>query len=380
MNTCATTSTSSRCRTSPTRCRWARSSRRCRVHRVPGCSSGNQRPRTRRRTTGDRSTSVSRAGAGPPVSRRERPACSPCCFPQAEMVTVNLSSYLHRRHPGAVRSVDDPAQHLPSVAPTPTAARRGTAWMLTPSRAHAGAHREKPLAPPVIEVPAVGVPNTGVQRFVGETFAVLSGVVQNHAKSTARSTWKRSGPNRSTTCSKTAPTASRVPHTSVTSNSRRPRTTCRIDRDDAPASGTQPPRHELRHEFKDTKHRTSHIRPPRRRASASTSRRRSRTTAHADHAHRTRGPAGRSVVAPSGSAATFSTSSRRGRSRNRPSAASRYRTGSDVPRRPRLGPAPAAGCVSTWTARGGHRVSTSCSAWCSRTSRGSLDDRHRGGA
>ena len=53
------------------------------------------------------------------------------------------------------------------------------------------------------------------------------------------------------------------------------------------------------------------------------------------------------------------------------SAASPCRTGSNVSHRRRCGPAPAAACGSTSTARGGPRATTSCSASCSTTSPGS---------
>ena len=182
-NTCATTSTSSTCRTSPTRCRWARRSRRCRAHRVLGCSSGNQRPPTRRGTTGDRSRPdrerIRSAGV------RREPRLLTVLLPQAEMVTVNLSSYLTEGTQELFGPWMIQRGIFRSLPQRRAAAQQGRAWMLTPWSQLTLVHAvEKPLAPPVIEVPAVGVPNTGVQRFVGETFAVLSGVVQNHAKST----------------------------------------------------------------------------------------------------------------------------------------------------------------------------------------------------
>ena len=108
-------------------------------------------------------------------------------LPQAEMVTVNLSSYL-----------DEGTQELfgpwmlqraifRSLAFRRLAAAQGRNWLLTPWSELTLVHAvEKPLLPPEIRVPATGVPNTGVLRNVGESFAVLAGVVQNHAKSTQR--------------------------------------------------------------------------------------------------------------------------------------------------------------------------------------------------
>ena len=54
---------------------------------------------------------------------------------------------------------------------------------------------------------------------------------------------------------------------------------CRIGRDDAATDATEPPTHKLRHEFADTKHRRVSYHASQRPGSASTSRRRSPTTA-----------------------------------------------------------------------------------------------------
>ena len=194
-------------------------------------------------------------GAGPPVYDANARLLT-VLLPQAEMVTVNLSSYLIEGTqelfgPWMIqRSI---FRQLPQRR---TAAREGRAWMLTPWSALTLVHAvEKPLAPPVIEVPAVGVPNTGVQRFVGETFAVLSGVVQNHAKSTARLDVEAKWTEPLDDVLQDAPTTIAGTAHVGDFQLQASEDACRIDRDDAPASGTQPPRHELRHEFKDTKHR-----------------------------------------------------------------------------------------------------------------------------
>ncbi len=106
-------------------------------------------------------------------------------LPQAEMVTVQLSSF-----------VDPPDLELLAVwmmeRPAARAAQKADAdagrhWMLTPWQLLTLVHAvEKPLTAPVIHVPSAGVPGSGVKRNVGETFAVLSGTIANHAKSTGR--------------------------------------------------------------------------------------------------------------------------------------------------------------------------------------------------
>src|SRR5439155_1206761 len=61
-------------------------------------------------------------------------------------------------------------------------ARAGRHWMLTPYQDLTIVHAvEKPLTSPVVSVDDIGV-----QRNPGETFAVLAGRIDNHAKSTGR--------------------------------------------------------------------------------------------------------------------------------------------------------------------------------------------------
>ena len=114
---------------------------------------------------------------------------------------------------------------------------------------------EKPLLPPEIHVPATGVPNTGVLRNVGESFAVLAGVVQNHAKSTQRldieAHWSEPIDDVLQDTPSTLEGRAHVHDFQLLASE----DACRIDRDDAPASGSQPPKHRVRHEFHDTKHR-----------------------------------------------------------------------------------------------------------------------------
>ena len=194
-------------------------------------------------------------GSGPPVYSANQRLLT-VLLPQAEMVTVNLSSYLTEGTQELFGPWMIQRGIFRSLPQRRAASQQGRAWMLTPWSQLTLVHAvEKPLEPPVIEVPAVGVPNTGVQRFVGETFAVLSGVVQNHAKSTGRldveATWSEPVDDVLQPAPDTLAGNAHVGDFQLLPSE----DACRIDRDDAPASGTQPPKHELRHEFKDTKHR-----------------------------------------------------------------------------------------------------------------------------
>jgi hypothetical protein len=171
-------------------------------------------------------------------------------LPQAAMVTVRVSSHLAARDlpvlgiwmllPERVRdSLDDLAVN-------------GRHWMLTPYQEVTLVHAvEKPLAAPTIEVT-----DAGVTRNRGETFAVLTGQVANHAKSTGRididAHWTepvddlaRPGPDDITG-------QAQVADFSIEADE----DMCTIGRDDVRPAGGKPAVHAVRHEFRDTKHRT----------------------------------------------------------------------------------------------------------------------------
>ena len=293
--------------------------------RVPGCSSGN-RPAANAPWYDRRPLRVRiEDGAGPPVYDATQRLLT-VLLPQAEMVTVNLSSYLDRRHAGAVRSVDDPAQHLPSVAPTPRPQpSEGAAWMLTPwSRAHAGARGREAAR-------ATGDRGARRRRAEHRRAALRRRDVRGARRGSCRTTprargrldveakWSepvddvlqaRADNARGHRPRRRLPTPRvrrRVPD--------RPRRRARLGNAAAEARaaarvhGHQAP---LRHLPGDRDAR----------ASASTSRPRSPTTATLITHTGPEVAAQRAVVAPAGSAATCSTSCRRGRGRNRPCAAS----------------------------------------------------------
>ena len=213
-------------------------------------------------------------GAGPPVYDANAPPAHRAA-PAGRDGDRQPVVVPHRRHPGAVRSVDDPAQHLPSVAPTPNRSQGGTGVDAhAVERAHAGAHGREAAR-------ATGDRGAGSRRAEHRGAALrrrdVRGARRGSCRTTPRapadSTWRRRGPNRSTTCSSPRRQPSRVPHTSATSNSRRPRT--RV----GSTVTTRPPRERSRRGTSSVTNSrtpstaTSPIRRPRRPASASTSRR-----------------------------------------------------------------------------------------------------------
>lgn len=163
---------------------------------------------------------------------------------KAELAEVRLSSFFGER--------DLDQMGIPSLAPFATAATRkealdGLHWMLTPASTLVLVHAvEKPLVPPTIVVPAVGV-----KRQSGDTFAVLEGTIDNHAASTGRldvaATWPQwvDDPIRPEPIIQDG--ASHVGNFLI----ERHETSASTGRDDIPGSFI----HELRHEFGDTKHR-----------------------------------------------------------------------------------------------------------------------------
>ena len=174
---------------------------------------------------------------------------------QAEMVTVRLSSFpidggldvmgIWNLMPAAVR-----AAQL-------AIAKAGLHWMITPSQDLTIVHAvEKPLTSPV-----VSVDDAGVRRFQGETFAVLEGRIDNHAKSTGRldldAVWTepvddlgKDAPNDADNLGEIEGAAHVVDFLLEATEDG-----CRTGREDVPAAGATPAVHRVRHEFRDTRHR-----------------------------------------------------------------------------------------------------------------------------
>jgi hypothetical protein len=171
-------------------------------------------------------------------------------LPQAEIVTVRLSSFLEPAdlEVMAVWMLESAAAR----AAQQQDAERGLHWMLTPSEPLTLVHAvEKPLQPPVIDVP----PADGAKRKVGETFAALTGAINNHAKSTGRIDIEAEWTEPIDDLAQDAPsTLSGQAHVAdfeleATEDD------CAIGLDDAPATAGTPRKHRVRHEFGDTKHR-----------------------------------------------------------------------------------------------------------------------------
>lgn len=194
-------------------------------------------------------------GSGPPVYDAAQRLLT-VHLPQAEMVSVRLASYLRDSDVELFGPWMLQRAVFRGLGARRTAAAQGRNWMLTPWATLTLVHAvEKPLLGPEIVIPAPGVPNSGVRRAVGETFAVLSGVVQNHAKSTGRLDIEAEWTEPIDDINQPAPStidgrAHVVDFQLVASED-----ACRIDRNDEPATVGQPPKHRVRHEFRDTKHR-----------------------------------------------------------------------------------------------------------------------------
>jgi hypothetical protein len=187
-------------------------------------------------------------GAGPPAYDAGERLLT-VLLPQAEVVTVRLASFMD---PNDLDLMAIWMMERSWVrAAQANIARQGQHWMLTPWTPLTLVHAvEKPLAPPVVDVPP-----GGVQRQVAETFAVLSGSVDNHAKSTGRldveATWSEPIDDITEPAPKDVDGAAHVADFQLVGTE----DACRIGRDDTPATGPNPPVHKVRHEFHDTKHR-----------------------------------------------------------------------------------------------------------------------------
>jgi hypothetical protein len=136
-------------------------------------------------------------------------------------------------------------------------AKSGRHWMLTPYQDLTIVHAvEKPLTAPL-----VSVDDPGVHRNLGETFAVLEGRIDNHAKSTGRldldAVWTqpvddlaKAAPNDAANLGEIEGAAHVVDFLLEATEDG-----CRTGRDDVPAAGATPAVHRVRHEFRDTLHR-----------------------------------------------------------------------------------------------------------------------------
>jgi hypothetical protein len=170
-------------------------------------------------------------------------------LPQAEMVTVRLSSYMTKTDLELMAIWM--RQNSASRTAQKSDAEEGRHWMLTPSAPLTLVHAvEKPLQPPTVDVPA-----DGLKRNSGETFAVLSGQIVNHAKSTGRldieATWEEPIDDVLADAPSTLSGQTHVADFLLEGSE----DNCQVGRGDVAPTSTQPAVHRVRHEFRDSKHR-----------------------------------------------------------------------------------------------------------------------------
>jgi hypothetical protein len=170
-------------------------------------------------------------------------------LPQAEMVTLRLSSYMDKK------DLDLMAIWMRQDSASRTAqkndAEEGRHWMLTPWAPLTLVHAvEKPLQAPVVDVPA-----DGLKRYSGETFAAVSGQIVNHAKSTGRldieATWQEPIDDILAEGPSTLSGHNHVADFLLEASENN----CQIGRDEVAPTSAQAAVHRVRHEFRDTKHR-----------------------------------------------------------------------------------------------------------------------------
>lgn len=171
--------------------------------------------------------------------------------PKATLRTVKLSSFLDDADVELMR-----VWHL--IAESPTGAspamfdtvRRGRHWMITPPSELTIVHAvEKPLAPPEVIV------EPGFMRGRDETFTLLPGVIRNHAASTGRLDLDAEWLDPIDDVLEPEPRhTQKFAH--VSDFLIEPfEDDARMWRSNGPPAGPYGPRHEVRHEFGDTRHR-----------------------------------------------------------------------------------------------------------------------------
>ncbi|MEY2414754.1 MAG: hypothetical protein QOH53_88, partial [Ilumatobacteraceae bacterium] len=203
--------------------------------------------------------------AGPvvPVGALKAPVWDPVdrlltvFLPQAEMVTLKLSSYMAPADlslQGMYNRIFSQLTNAQRIG-----AEQGRMWMFTPRSTLVLVHAvEKPLLAPVVDVAP-----SGMQRNLGDTFCVLAGSIDNHAKSTGRldveAVWieqvddlaNLDGPEDGIDG---RPLRSNHSHVGDF-NLEAIEDDCRVGRDDQRAIADKPAVHKLRHELGNTKHR-----------------------------------------------------------------------------------------------------------------------------
>lgn len=173
-------------------------------------------------------------------------------LPQAELVTVNLSSYLEpaEREKMGLWTTMKPGIQASEIQQK--ASTEGRHWMLTPWSRLTLVHAvEKPLLAPEVQ-PLTANP---VDRLAGETFAAVQGSILSHAKSTGRldveARWTEDCDDVQTLAPDSKKLSAHVGDFLIESDE----DAAKIGRIDTPRWKHVLPQHRLVHEFSDTRHR-----------------------------------------------------------------------------------------------------------------------------
>jgi hypothetical protein len=173
-------------------------------------------------------------------------------LPKATLVTVRLSSFLDDDDPNLMRVW----ALMVSYPPTPATGtdrdivRRGLHWMITPFSELTLVHAvEKPLEPQAINL------EPGVLRRADMTFSLLPGTVRNHAASTGRididAVWEDPIDDVLEPAPRFQAQAAHVADFQLLPTE----SNARMWATNGPPAGPYGPRHEVKHEFGDTRHR-----------------------------------------------------------------------------------------------------------------------------
>ncbi|QIG40999.1 hypothetical protein G5T42_17215 [Microbacterium sp. 4R-513] len=172
-------------------------------------------------------------------------------LPKATLTTVRVSSFLDAGDLPLMRvwNLIDQSQSPASTSQL-QAVQEGRHWMITPYTELTVVHAvEKPLEPPEI------VLGPQEQRYPGETFSFLHGTVRNHAASTGRididATWTDPVDDVLADAPGEVVKSAHVADFQLEASE----TDALIMRTGGPPGGPYGPRHQVRHEFGDTKHR-----------------------------------------------------------------------------------------------------------------------------
>ena len=172
-------------------------------------------------------------------------------LPKATLRTVRLSSFLDDADIDLMRVWHLIDEHqAPATAAQRETVRRGRHWMITPATDLTLVHAvEKPLEPPEIRL------KPGRMRDRDATFSLLPGVVHNHAASTGRldidAEWRDPVDDVLDPAPRDEKKRAHVADFQIEASE----VDAQMWEVNGPAAGPYGPRHAVRHEFGDTRHR-----------------------------------------------------------------------------------------------------------------------------